>query len=85
MIARGLTGSLITRTAMQNEITEILQEISGSLAYSPLFSRHKRRDFVLAGCAIISAIIDIWPVERMRVADRGVREGIVLGLMGQSL
>ena len=77
-------GQFITRVALQNEITDILQEISESQSYSPLFSRHKRRDFVLAGCAIITAIIDIWPVERLRVADRGVREGILLGLMGQS-
>jgi len=26
----------------------------------------------------------MWPCERIRVADRGLREGILMGLMGQS-
>jgi exopolyphosphatase/guanosine-5'-triphosphate,3'-diphosphate pyrophosphatase len=37
---------------------------------------------VLAGCAILEAICWLWPVGRLRVADRGIREGILLGLMG---
>ena len=40
-----------------------------------------RADLVVAGCAILEAICRTWPVGRMRVADRGVREGILLGLM----
>ena len=41
-----------------------------------------RSDLVLAGCAILESILSRWPVERVRIADRGVREGILLGLMG---
>jgi exopolyphosphatase / guanosine-5'-triphosphate,3'-diphosphate pyrophosphatase len=41
-----------------------------------------RADLVLAGCAILEAICQIWPVGRLRVADRGIREGILLGLVG---
>ena len=40
-----------------------------------------RADFVLAGCAILETILRTWPVARLRVADRGVREGILLRLM----
>jgi exopolyphosphatase/guanosine-5'-triphosphate,3'-diphosphate pyrophosphatase len=40
-----------------------------------------RADLVVAGCAILEAICDLWPVGRLRVADRGVREGILDGLM----
>ena len=40
-----------------------------------------RADLVVAGCAILEAICRLWPVERLRVADRGLREGIILGLM----
>jgi exopolyphosphatase/guanosine-5'-triphosphate,3'-diphosphate pyrophosphatase len=36
---------------------------------------------VLAGCAILEAIIRAWPCERLRVADRGLREGILSSLM----
>ncbi len=39
-----------------------------------------RADLVVAGCAILEAICAIWPVGRLRVADRGVREGILMDL-----
>jgi exopolyphosphatase/guanosine-5'-triphosphate,3'-diphosphate pyrophosphatase len=42
---------------------------------------HDRADLVLAGCAILEAIIRTWPCERLRVADRGLREGILSSLM----
>jgi exopolyphosphatase / guanosine-5'-triphosphate,3'-diphosphate pyrophosphatase len=41
----------------------------------------ERADLVLAGCAILEAICRLWPVGRLRVADRGIREGILLGLV----
>jgi exopolyphosphatase/guanosine-5'-triphosphate,3'-diphosphate pyrophosphatase len=41
----------------------------------------ERADLVIAGCAILEAICGLWPVGRLRVADRGVREGILAGLM----
>lgn len=40
-----------------------------------------RADLVIAGCAILEAICGTWNIGRLRVADRGVREGILLGLM----
>jgi exopolyphosphatase/guanosine-5'-triphosphate,3'-diphosphate pyrophosphatase len=40
-----------------------------------------RADLVVAGCAILEAICRAWPIARLRVADRGLREGIILGLM----
>lgn len=40
-----------------------------------------RADLVLAGCAILEAILRTWPCERLRVADRGLREGILTTLM----
>lgn len=40
-----------------------------------------RADLVLAGCAILEAILRTWPCERLRVADRGLREGILSTLM----
>ena len=41
----------------------------------------ERADLVLAGCAILEAICADWPVGRVRVADRGLREGILHGLV----
>jgi exopolyphosphatase/guanosine-5'-triphosphate,3'-diphosphate pyrophosphatase len=40
-----------------------------------------RADLVLAGCAILEAIRRAFPCERLRVADRGLREGILIELM----
>ncbi len=42
---------------------------------------YERADLVVAGCAILSAICRQWPIGRLRVADRGVREGILMSLM----
>ncbi len=44
----------------------------------------ERADLVVAGCAILEAMCALWPVGRLRVADRGLREGILLGLMRQA-
>ena len=41
----------------------------------------ERADLVLAGCAILEALLRIWPAQRLRVADRGLREGILATLM----
>lgn len=41
----------------------------------------QRADLVMAGCAIFEEIRTIWPTERIRVADRGLREGILISLM----
>jgi exopolyphosphatase/guanosine-5'-triphosphate,3'-diphosphate pyrophosphatase len=40
-----------------------------------------RVEFVLPGCAVYAAIRRVWPVPRLTVADRGLREGILLRLM----
>lgn len=43
-----------------------------------------RADLVLAGCAILEAIRALWPQSRLRVADRGLREGILTELMSRA-
>lgn len=41
----------------------------------------ERADLVVAGCAILETIMDIWPAERLGIADRGIREGILRRLI----
>ncbi|KEC55669.1 Ppx/GppA phosphatase family protein [Bartonella koehlerae] len=41
----------------------------------------ERADLILAGCAILDVIREVWPSQRLRVADRGLREGILIELM----
>jgi exopolyphosphatase / guanosine-5'-triphosphate,3'-diphosphate pyrophosphatase len=68
--------------------TSAMREISRELAGRSIKGRaefptigHERADLVVAGCAILEAIFDIWPGERLGVADRGIREGILRALM----
>ncbi|MEP0942740.1 MAG: Ppx/GppA phosphatase family protein [Rhizobiaceae bacterium] len=42
---------------------------------------YDRADLVLAGCAILVAIQQLWPCPRLRVADRGLREGLLTEMM----
>jgi exopolyphosphatase/guanosine-5'-triphosphate,3'-diphosphate pyrophosphatase len=44
---------------------------------------YERADLILAGCAIMEAMLRIWPVDSLRVADRGLREGILATLIAE--
>jgi exopolyphosphatase / guanosine-5'-triphosphate,3'-diphosphate pyrophosphatase len=41
----------------------------------------ERVDFVLPGCAVFAAITRLWPASRIIVADRGLREGMLLRMI----
>ena len=41
----------------------------------------ERADLVLGGCAILEAIRRVFPCDRLRVADRGLREGMLVEMM----
>ncbi|WP_294089559.1 Ppx/GppA phosphatase family protein [Sphingomonas sp.] len=67
---------------------ESMRAISADLAGRTVAERaqlpcigQERADLVVAGCAILEAILDIWPAERLGIADRGIREGILRRLM----
>ncbi len=63
------------------EVTSNLISMSYSeRAMSPCIGK-ERADLVLAGCAILEGIRNMWPCSRVRVADRGLREGILTTLM----
>ena len=68
---------------------EAMRRISARLSRLPIEERAKvacigneRADLVVAGCAILETILDLWPAERLGIADRGIREGILRRLMG---
>ena len=42
-----------------------------------------RAELVLAGCAILEGLLRMWPAKRLRVADRGLREGILATMMAE--
>ena len=71
--------------------TQAMRDISSRLAGLAVEERAQissigaeRADLVVAGCAILESIFDIWPAERLAVADRGIREGILRSLMARS-
>lgn len=41
----------------------------------------ERADLVVSGCAVLEGLCALWPVPNIRIADRGVREGILMDLM----
>ncbi|HEU0066997.1 MAG TPA: Ppx/GppA phosphatase family protein [Sphingomonas sp.] len=66
-----------------------MRRISADLAGMSMAERarvpcigNERADLVVAGCAILEAILDLWPADRLGIADRGIREGILRRLMG---
>jgi exopolyphosphatase/guanosine-5'-triphosphate,3'-diphosphate pyrophosphatase len=60
--------------------TELLSMSHAQRAASPCIGT-QRADLVMAGCAIFEEIRALWPTDRIRVADRGLREGILASLM----
>ncbi|WP_409934917.1 Ppx/GppA phosphatase family protein [Novosphingobium sp. 9] len=67
---------------------ESMRAICSRLSTMPIEERRElncigreRADLVVAGCAILDTILDLWPAARLGVADRGIREGILRSLM----
>lgn len=77
-------GSFLTREETRTVSARLLAMNDEERMEHPCIGRG-RSDLVIAGCAILDAICTVWPVDRLRIADRGVREGILLGLMGAEL
>jgi exopolyphosphatase / guanosine-5'-triphosphate,3'-diphosphate pyrophosphatase len=68
--------------------SEAMRAISADLSRRSVADRatldcigEERADLVVAGCAILDAILDIWPASAVGVADRGIREGILRQLI----
>ena len=73
-------GSVLTFEQISVVSTHLAGLDLAGRAANPCIGR-ERADLVLSGCAILDAICASWPVGRLRVADRGVREGILFDLM----
>src|SRR6185295_17651237 len=68
------------------QVAALIDELVGmdydARVANPCIGR-ERADLVLAGCAILEAIRRRWPCQRLRVADRGLREGMLVELMAE--
>lgn len=72
--------------------TDAMRAVSTRLAQLSLEDRGKlpcigadRAELVVAGCAILESIMDLWPAQRLGVADRGIREGILRNLIATDI
>ncbi|GGH17739.1 hypothetical protein GCM10007036_19420 [Alsobacter metallidurans] len=68
------------------DVTDVMERLLGmsfdERAANPCIG-NERADLVLAGCAILEAIRRTFPAGRLRIADRGLREGILMQLMDE--
>ncbi len=75
-----IDGLIVPSASMRDISTRLASMAVDDRRGLPCIGR-ERADLVVAGCAILESILDIWPAERLGVADRGIREGILRGLM----
>lgn len=79
---RAVDGLKMPAAAMRHVSTTLSGMDHAGRATFPCIG-HERADLVVAGCAILETIMDIWPAETLGVADRGIREGILRSLMAR--
>ena len=69
------------------EISRLRQTVKNIRAMRPSERFHngcigpERADFILSGCAVFDAVSSLWPTQQVTIADRGVREGIIISQM----
>ena len=79
---RRVDGCTVTAAAMR-DISAMLSVRSPAERAAVPGIGADRADLVVAGCAILDAIIAVWPTQTLRVADRGIREGVLRVLMSR--
>lgn len=72
--------SHLTRATFDELVVRLLATTLQERVANPCISEG-RADLVIQGCAILEAIWEAWPLPGLRVADRGIREGILKDLM----
>ncbi len=78
---RKAVDGLIVPSSSMREISERLSSMSPQERSTLPCIGEDRAELVVAGCAILESILDLWPAARLGVADRGIREGILRSLM----
>lgn len=73
-------GVRLSRMAVDQALAETRSLGREGLSKHPCIG-HERVEFVLPGCAIFAAIHDLWQAPHLTIADRGLREGMLMRLM----
>ena len=77
---RAVDGLMVPSDAMAQLCERLALMTPEQRRAQPCIGR-ERADLVVAGCAILQTIFALWPADRLGVADRGIREGILRSLM----
>jgi exopolyphosphatase / guanosine-5'-triphosphate,3'-diphosphate pyrophosphatase len=77
---RRVDGCWLTDDEISRVVAELMAMSFEQRAANPCIGA-ERADLVLAGCAILDAIRRKFPCKRLRVADRGLREGMLVEMM----
>jgi exopolyphosphatase/guanosine-5'-triphosphate,3'-diphosphate pyrophosphatase len=73
-------GTVLSRLDAEQALERLRAFDRDALARHPCVGP-ERADFVLPGCAIFTAIYQLWPASEIIVADRGLREGMLLRMI----
>jgi exopolyphosphatase/guanosine-5'-triphosphate,3'-diphosphate pyrophosphatase len=73
-------GIALTRQDADDALSNLRALDRDALAAHPCVGP-ERADFVMPGCAIYAAIASMWPAPDVVVADRGLREGMLLRMI----
>lgn len=79
---RSVDGIWMDRQDIDGVIETLLAMNYAELVASPCIGQD-RADLVLAGCAIFEGIRSLFPADRIRIADRGLREGILMQMISE--
>jgi exopolyphosphatase/guanosine-5'-triphosphate,3'-diphosphate pyrophosphatase len=78
---RGLIdGTVLSHERVDDGLETVMRLGREGLSQHPCIGPD-RVDFVLPGCAIFAAIAAIWPAPELVIADRGLREGMLLRMI----
>ena len=77
---KAVDGLIVPSRAMRAISTDLSSMSPDERSELPCIGQD-RASLVVAGCAILESILDLWPANRLGVADRGIREGILRSLM----
>ncbi len=75
-----IDGTVLTREEARTALDRLRAMGRAGLEQNPCVGP-ERVEFVLPGCAIFAAIARLWPAPRLVVADRGLREGMLLRMI----
>lgn len=81
---RAVDGLVLPAQAMRDVSTRLAELSPEGRSQLPCIGPD-RAELVVAGCAILESIMDLWPAPRLGVADRGIREGILRHLIATDI